>query len=203
MAYCPLAIEVLQPGLMTTVQDYPGRAGYWSVGVPPSGPMDATSHRFANALVGNDESAAALEITMSGPTLKFFCPRAVAVCGAPVEVLLDDAPVPLFTSVMVAAGQTLRVGKINNVGSRAYIAVSNGGMDVSDYLGSKSTFVGGRFGGHQGRALRAGDMLQVYDIGGGTPTRVVSVPKAWRPAMNEGHHWDVHVLPGGLSSCVV
>lgn len=196
--YAPHAIEVLQPGMMTTVQDYPGRIAYWSVGVPPSGPMDAASHRVANALVGNDDAAAALEVTLSGPTLRFFSDHVVAVCGAQLDVLVDDEPVRMFASVPVKAGQVLRVGKIGHAGSRAYIAVSGGGVDVSEYLGSKSTFVGGGFGGHQGRALRAGDMLPIHS--GSTYVRAVSVPPAWCPAI-DGHHWNVHVLPGSAWWC--
>ena len=84
-------VEVLDPGLMTTVQDYPGRKQMWNVGVPPSGPMDDYSHRLANALLGNPENAATLEVTLSGPTLKFSRTAQVAVCGMDVDVTVDGS----------------------------------------------------------------------------------------------------------------
>lgn len=197
MPYHAPAVEVLQPGLFTTVQDWPGRVAYWNVGVPPSGPMDATSHRFANALVGNEEDAAALEMTLAGPSLKFLSTRIVAVCGAPVDVTLDGKPVPQWTGFQVHAGQVVSIGRIADTGSRAYIAVSGGGFDISKYLGSKSTFVGGSFGGFQGRALRGGDMLVLAgeDANQGEGDAMVCVPEAWRPGMG-GHAWEVCVLPG-------
>lgn len=192
--YVAHAIEVLEPGLLTTVQDYPGRIAMWAVGVPPSGPMDDLSHRLANALVGNADDAAALEITLVGPTLKFLAPAVVAVCGADAPVTLDGAAVPQWRSFAVGAGQVVKVGGMSG-GSRAYLAVS-GGLDVPVYLGSKSTFPGGALGGHQGRALRAGDMLQ---MAGATaaPTAGAELPLAWRPAPPaEGAAWEVGVLPG-------
>lgn len=195
LIYTPSAVEVLQPGMMTTVQDYPGRIGHWAVGVPPSGPLDDASHRMANALVGNDDSAAALEIVLAGPVLKFLAARVVAVCGAPVQVTVDHQPVRQWTSVRVEANQVLRVGKVATTGSRVYIAVSQGGFDVSDYLGSKSTFLGGGFGGHQGRALRGGDLLALSTDEQAESNETVSVPADWCPVINT-HCWHVSVLPG-------
>jgi urea carboxylase len=158
--YCPATIDVLEPGVQSTVQDWPGRQGYWDVGVPPSGPMDATSMRLANRLVGNAEGAAALEITVSGPTLKFNCDCVIALTGAAMQTTLDGAALPLWQAHTIKAGSVLRIRTVQGAGLRTYLAI-RGGVDVPDYLGSKSTFTLGRFGGHGGRALRAGDVLHV------------------------------------------
>ena len=104
------SIEVLAPGTQTTVQDYPGRLGYWDVGVPPSGPMDSLSFRLANRAVGNPSQAAALEITVSGPTLRFNTATVICLAGAAMPATLDGAAVDYWTPVEVAAGSTLAIG---------------------------------------------------------------------------------------------
>ncbi len=154
------AIDVIEPGTQTTVQDYPGRLGYWHVGVPPSGPMDALAFRLANRLVGNPDSAAGLEIAVTGPTLRFACDTTIALAGADMNATLDGVPVPRWKSIPVREGSSLAMATAQSAGNRAYLAVA-GGIDVPDYLGSKSTFILGRFGGHAGRVLRAGDVLHV------------------------------------------
>lgn len=155
--YRPHAVEVLQPGTFTTIQDYPGRVGHWDVGVPPSGPMDDYAFRLANRIVGNEESAAGLECTLIGPTLRFHRDTIIALTGAPAEAKLDGSDVVWWTPVTARAGQTLAIGRAT-AGCRSYLAV-RGGFDVPLYLGSRSTFVLGQFGGHAGRTLRSGDML--------------------------------------------
>jgi urea carboxylase len=204
LPFTPAAVEIIEPGLMTTVQDYPGRVAMWAVGVPPSGPMDALSHRLANALVGNDDNAAALEITLQGPTLKFLTPAIVAITGARTTVEIDGgkgAAPPQFKSFAVTAGQTVKVGAALN-GARIYVAVG-GGFDVPVYLNSRSTFPNGGMGGHQGRALRAGDLLP---LGEATAEVAVGteVPPAWLPAFASDSNssssssscWEIKVLPG-------
>ncbi|GJH13480.1 urea carboxylase [Caballeronia novacaledonica] len=163
LRYRASTFEVLSGGTQTTVQDYPGRPGYWAVGVPPSGPMDDRALRLGNRLLANDEDAAALEITMSGPTLRFNTDAIVAVTGATLPVMLDDIAQPMNTTFLVAAGSTLALGTIRGAGARAYLCV-RGGLDVARYLGSRSTFTLGQFGGHGGRALRAGDVLHVHAL---------------------------------------
>ncbi|HLV67617.1 MAG TPA: biotin carboxylase N-terminal domain-containing protein, partial [Polyangiaceae bacterium] len=157
-------IEVLAPGMLTTVQDYPGRLGYWAIGVPPSGPMDDLSFRLANRAAGNVEGAAALELTVSGPTLRFATEAIIALAGAHLPATLDGEPVPYHQPVSVRAGQTLAIGKVQGPGCRAYLAVRHG-FDVPEYLGSRATFTLGGFGGHAGRALRTGDVLHVAASG--------------------------------------
>ncbi len=146
-------IDVIDPGTQTTVQDYPGRLGYWHVGVPPSGPMDSLSFRLANRLVGNPPDAAGLEVAVSGPTLQFSCDTTIALTGAKLHA-------PQGRAIRVKAGETLDLGPITGPGARAYLAVA-GGIDVPAYLGSKSTFILGKFG----RPLRTGDVLHIAPAG--------------------------------------
>jgi urea carboxylase len=162
LKYSPLTIDVIDSGAMTTVQDWPGRVGYWNVGVPPSGPMDPLAHRLANRLVGNDSAAATLEVVMTGPTLRFNHDTEIAICGANFQAELDGAPLANWKTVSVAAGSKLRLKGAGKIGARAYIAV-RGGFDVPLYLGSRATFTLGKFGGHGGRALRPGDVLHFFN----------------------------------------
>ncbi len=154
------SFRVLSAGTQTTVQDYPGRQGYWHVGVPPSGPMDSLSFRLANRLLNNSEQAAALEMTMSGPTLQFESDSVIALTGADMQAELDGQEVPRYRAVAIAAGQVLSLGKVNGFGARAYLAIA-GGIQCPLYLGSKSTFTLGQFGGHAGRSLRTGDVIRL------------------------------------------
>ncbi|CAI8748112.1 MULTISPECIES: urea carboxylase [Pseudomonas] len=163
LVYRANTVEVLSPGTQTSVQDYPGRLGYWAVGVPPSGPMDSRSLRLGNRLLGNAEGAAALEITMNGPLLRFNCAARVAVTGAVIALTLDGEPVPMNTPLSIAAGATLAIGNISGAGARSYLCLQ-GGVQVPDYLGSKSTFTLGQFGGHGGRALCTGDVLHLAPL---------------------------------------
>lgn len=163
-------IDVISPGTMTTIQDYPGRTGYWDVGVPPSGPFDRYAFRLANRLVGNADGTAALEITLSGPTLKFNRSAFIAIAGAEMDVELDGASVEFNHPIEVAAGQILKIGKVISTGARAYLAVA-GGLQANTYLGSKSTFTLGQFGGFSGRALKTGDVLHIEKYSG-TPVKV-------------------------------
>ncbi|NMY49604.1 urea carboxylase [Pseudomonas sp. WS 5011] len=158
--YQATTFEVLSAGTQTTVQDFPGRLGYWAVGVPPSGPMDSRALRLGNRLLGNAADAAGLEITMSGPTLRFNTHAVVAVTGAPIPLSVDGSEQPLNTALLIKAGSTLSLGTIAGAGARSYLSL-RGGVQVPDYLGSKSTFTLGQFGGHGGRALRAGDVLHI------------------------------------------
>jgi urea carboxylase len=161
--YAPHRIEVLTGGTQTTLQDYPGRIGYWAVGVPPSGPMDDVSFRLVNRAVGNAASAAGLEITVSGPSLKFDGDALICLGGALMAADVDGRPVPWWTPVKIRAGETLRIGAVIGSGCRAYLAI-RGGFAVPEYLGSRATFTLGKFGGHGGRALLTGDMLHIGDL---------------------------------------
>ena len=190
-------IDVIAPGAMTTVQDLPGRVGYWQIGVPPSGPFDRVSFSEANLAVGNPEGAPALEITLTGPTLRFSHAAVVAVTGAPAAVTVDGERVPLWEPVRVPAGATLAIGPASGPGLRTYVAL-RGGLDVPTYLGSASTFTLGGFGGHGGRALLAGDVLRLggveapvvdAELGDETPAdRRPALTDAWTIGVTEGPH---------------
>jgi urea carboxylase len=185
-------IEVLEGGPHTTVQDLPGRVGLWHVGVPPNGPMDDLSHALANRVVANTATAAALELTGSGPRLRFTEPAVLAVGGAPMPITVDGRAVAPWHPVAVDPGSVLAVGATDGPGLRATLAV-RGGIDVPAYLGSRSTFTLGVFGGHQGRPLRAGDVLAV-----GTDTddahRPAPLPPGLAPTL--GDDWQLGVLVG-------
>ena len=149
-------IEVISPGLFTTVQDL-GRWGHQSSGVPVAGPMDPFAHRLANAIVSNPRDTATLEITLTGPTLAFHVARSFAVSGAWFELFVDDRPVETESLVEARAGSVLRFGT-RRVGARAYLAVA-GGIDVPLVLGSRATHVPSGMGGCHGRPPRKGDRL--------------------------------------------
>ena len=185
--YRPHALEVLEPGTQTTVQDLPGRLGYWNVGVPPSGPFDPLAFRLANETVGNEAGAAGLECTLMGPTLRFHSAVTIGLSGADMSATLDGVPVPRCQALEVAAGATLRMGAVVGPGCRAYLAVL-GGIDVPEYLGSRSTFILGKFGGHAGRALRTGDLLRFGPAGTAPAAAVQNVPLQ--------NDWEIGVLYG-------
>jgi urea carboxylase len=190
--YKPLTIDVLDGGVLTTIQDYPGRLGYWHVGVPPSGPMDHLAFRLGNKLVGNAEGVAGLEITLIGCTLKFNSDSVIAITGAPIEAFLDGQPTNMWQSQHIKAGSVLKLGKINGAGCRAYLAVQ-GGFDVPDYLGSKSTFTLGQFGGHGGRTLRVGDVLHLTKFENPNTEKRILAPDLQPEYQN---HWQIGVLYG-------
>jgi len=149
-------LELLQPGAMTTVQDL-GRFGYQQYGVPSSGAMDSYAYRIGNLLVGNDEGAPSLEITLFGCRLRFLQDAAIAITGADLAPTLNGAPAPMWQTVSVNLGDTLAFPRLKS-GCRAYLAVA-GGIDVPRVMDSASTYIRAGIGGFHGRALRAGDIL--------------------------------------------
>lgn len=184
-------IEIIDGGLGLTVQDYPGRIGYWNIGIPPSGPMDPFAFRLANRLVGNDDKDAGLEITGMGPTLRFHDAAVIVLGGAKFTATMDQQEIPWWTPVEVPKGARVKIGRVEGGGFRAYLAI-RGGIDVPEYLGSRSTFAYGKFGGFEGRALKKGDMLEIFE-------------KPAKPRKNPFHvsctpvytnHWEIGALPG-------
>ena len=151
-------LEILDPGALTTVQDR-GRIGWARYGVPPSGPMDAVAFAIANQLVGNPPDAAGLEITLTGPVMRSQSDRLIAVSGAEFALRVDGLTVPTWHAIFVRAGQWIRF-ETRRAGARAYLAVA-GGIDTPLFLGSRSTYLRGGFGGHLGRALQRGDRLSI------------------------------------------
>ncbi|AJY08488.1 urea carboxylase [Burkholderia sp. SIMBA_043] len=191
-AFAPHTIDVLDGGMQTTVQQAPGRVGYWSVGVPPSGPMDDRAFDLANALLGNPRDAAGLEFTMVGATLRFNTATLFVLGGAPLAATLDGEPAPFWQVLRARPGAVLKLGGVTGAGVRACLAVK-GGLQVPDYLGSKATFTLGQFGGHAGRALRRGDVLHLHAVAARGDAGA-TLPAAEIPALT--HAWTLGVLDG-------
>ncbi len=188
------AVDVLSGGTLTTLQDYPGRVGYWDVGVPPSGPFDSLSFRLGNRLLGNPADAAGLEITLQGPELQFRADTRIALTGARIDAQLDGEPVSPWQAFTVRAGQTLTLGTVQGAGVRAYLLVA-GGIQCPPYLGSRATFTLGKFGGHAGRAVRAGDVLRLGEPG---PAQATPLSTELLPSglLADAGDWVLHVVPG-------
>ncbi|MBB3456330.1 urea carboxylase [Rhizobium sp. BK313] len=186
--FVPDVVEVIAPGAQSSLQELPGRLGLWHVGVPPSGPMDERSFRHANRLVGNADETAAIELTVSGPMLKFFSDVTIALAGANMPMALDGKPVPHDTAILVKVGQTLAIAAIVGAGQRAYLSVA-GGFAAPEVLGSRATFGLGQFGGHATGTLRAGHVL-----------RLARAPQPVSKPANEparfSRSWEVGVLYG-------
>lgn len=188
-------MQVVEPGGLITVQDFPGRTGLWSIGVPPSGPMDDFSLRLANRLVGNDEGSAGLECTLHGPSLKFYYETVVAVTGAKCPVQVDEESVGTHQTLRIRPGQVLRIGALET-GYRIYVAIA-GGIDVPSVMGSRATFELAKLGGLDGRKLERGDVLQlnihsVLKPSSRTLQTAMSVPIPLQPSA----HWKIGVIPG-------
>ncbi|MCC5797619.1 MAG: urea carboxylase [Methylophaga sp.] len=188
-AYHPMRIDVLQGGTQTTLQDFPGRQGYWHVGVPPSGPFDSRSFRLANRLLSNPADAVGLEITLQGPILKFASATQIAICGAEITVKRHDEILPMWQIINIEAGDELHFGRIKT-GARAYLAV-RGGIQCPAYLNSCSTFTLGQFGGHNGRALRTGDVLKLANS---SHVAATDLPASLLPDIS--HDWTLRVVYG-------
>lgn len=198
--YKPNAFELTNPGAYTTVQDYPGRVNYWRIGVPPSGPMDSYSFRLANRIVGNHFKAPAIEITLNGPSILFHHETVIAVTGGSSPLLLNDEPINMYEPIEIKRGDRLVVGKLTT-GCRSYLAI-RGGIDVTEYLGSRSTFALGNLGGYNGRQLKMGDVLFLGQPGIKACTLPEPVsepllaPQSIRPKISITKEWTVGVTCG-------
>lgn len=191
----PNTVEVLNAGTHSMLVSYPGRVGFWGIGVPPSGPMDSLSHRLANRCLNNPEEATTIEMTVSGVSLNFDSDTYICITGADINPTLDKQPILQNQAILVKAGQQLKSKVIKNLGQRAYLAVL-GGFEVPDYMGSKTTFSLGGFGGHGGRLLRAGDALH---LGNTVPAdaEVATLPKALLPVLQNQVEISVIYGPQG------
>ena len=187
-------IEVLEGGIQTTVQDFPGRQGLLDQGICPAGPFDNLAFRLANLLVDNDPGTAGLEITAGNFHARFATDAVIALTGANMQPKLDGEPMELWRSYRVTRGQTLALGSVAGAGFRTYLSV-NGGVDVPSYLGSRATYVPGAIGGFEGRALKKGDQLPV-----GNPTRRFdeAAGRRVKPSVVPGYtaEWELGAVPG-------
>jgi biotin-dependent carboxylase-like uncharacterized protein len=179
-------LEVLAPGALTSVQDAVGRHEWRHLGVPAGGAADPWSARLANRLVGNPDAAPLLEITHHGPVLRADAPMLVALTGR-LDASIDGLPWPSGTSRSVRPGSTIRVG--DGLDARGYLAIA-GGIVVESVLGSAATDLRSGFGGFEGRALRAGDRLQVGVAGAAIPTRWMGQEPSGRVRIVAGPHAD-------------
>lgn len=188
----PSAIDVLSGGAYTLIEDWPGRPTLGR-GFCHSGPMDPLAFRIANALVGNPVETEALEITLSGPDLRFLGPAVVSLCGAAISATLDGQPVAMWSRLQISAGQRLTLGKVSGGGCRTYLAVHGGFQNVAEWFGSKSTSPMVGVGGYQGRQLVAGDLLSITTE---LPTERhnASLPEALIPTYPS--HWELLSMPG-------
>ncbi len=184
------ALEVLDGGVQSTVQDYPGMVGYWTIGVPPCGAMDSYSFRIGNKLLGNDENAAGIEMTLRGGSYKFRTAVSFCLTGADMSATLDGEKVAMYRVVHAMPGQVLKLGMCEK-GMRSYLLVA-GGIEVPKVMGSSSTFVDGKFGGHNGRTLRAGDVLRLSE--NCYVDSVASFDEEYAPELT--NDWTIGVIPG-------
>lgn len=185
------AFRVIEPGLQTSVQDWPGRVGHWRTGVPPSGPMDSLGLRLANLLVGNVPGAPALEIQLLGPTLEAVCDLDISIVGGGPSPMVDGEPTPTNRSFRLRAGARLVFGPLKS-GARSYLAIA-GGIANTMLLGSAATFVRGGIGGS---ALKAGDLVAMIDSPSDREYLAIvpgTIPSIETPAIIEvtaGAHFD-------------
>ncbi|MCY9666031.1 biotin-dependent carboxyltransferase family protein [Paenibacillus alginolyticus] len=178
-----MGFEVIKPGLLSTLQDE-GRYGQRKYGIVTSGPMDLFAHRAANILVGNDRGAAALEMTLLGPSMVANMDMLLSLCGADMEADVDGVRVPLWRPFLIRKGDQLNVHYAVK-GCRAYLAVC-GGFEAKPVMGSRSTYLRAGIGGHQGRGLQAGDDLRVrQDVVGDYLHHPGSVSAFIRPGYEE------------------
>ncbi|KAI7161815.1 3-methylcrotonyl-CoA carboxylase subunit alpha [Hortaea werneckii] len=191
--YEPCAIDVISSGAYTLIQDLPGRP-HVGKGIPHSGAMDPVALSIANMLVGNEHGKEGLEITLSGPELRFLGPATVALTGAPMEFYLDGDPVPMWTRKHIKSGQRIKIGKSTGGGCRSYLAIYGGFPTVADYFGSKGTSPLVGIGGYQGRSLAPGDLLPIVRDPPRDQKSHPSVPELLRPQYPE--HWEIMAMPG-------
>ncbi|MBV7484471.1 biotin-dependent carboxyltransferase family protein [Bordetella sp. BOR01] len=201
-----MSLTVLKPGLLSSFQDA-GRTGCQHLGVPVCGAMDARAHRLANLLAGNQADPATLEITLVGPTLRFESPACFAIGGADLHATLNGAAVPCHRPLVARTGDVLAFGSATpGRGMRAYLAV-RGGYALTPVMGSTSTYLRGRFGGHAGRALAKGDTIGLPGALPGKPAALarladalwqirIYLPATLAPSLRHalrvlpGVHWD-------------
>ena len=184
------ALEVLDGGVQSTVQDAEGMMGYWTVGVPPCGAMDSYSFKIGNKLLGNDLNTAGIELTMRGGTYRFRTTTSFCITGADMSATLDGETVPMYTVINASPMQELKF-KTCTKGMRTYLLIA-GGIDVPKIMGSSSTFTDGKFGGHNGRALRTGDVLHLTK--NCVTDKINSFNKEYVPHIE--NTWTIGVIPG-------
>lgn len=184
-------LTILDAGIQSFVEDYPGRRGLLSQGFFPAGAIDHYALRAGNVLCGNEQGAAGIEIALGKFKASFAGDCTIALTGAEAGATVNGEPVAFAQSLAIRAGDELKIGMAKGPGFRTYLTVS-GGIDVPEILGSRSTYTMGALGGHEGRKLANGDTLPVGTIGHAAAGR--SLPDSARPAYQSC--WDVEVMRG-------
>lgn len=184
-------INVLKPGLFTTIQDY-GRPGYYEIGLPPSGAIDKYSYAIGNLLVGNHENAASLEVTYMGPELEFLHDATIAITGGDIPPKVNGTVVPMWQTISVKAGDVLSFDFVKS-GARVYIAVA-GGIDVPIVMNSRSTYTPSAIGGLDGRTLRTGDNLKIGSLKEISVKIGAKIPSEYIPDFS--NHHEIRVVIG-------
>lgn len=204
--FSPSAIDVVSGGAYTLIEDWPGRPTLGR-GFCHSGPMDPLAFRIANALVGNPVGLEALEITLSGPELRFLGPALVSLCGAPTDAKLDGNPIAMWSRIKVSAGQRITIGKTTGNGCRSYLAVYGGFTNIAKWFGSKATAPMVGVGGYQGRQLASGDLLsitnQVPNVSGDLrlPEHLIpKYPDRWELLSMPGPYDQGYILPESIDT---
>jgi len=185
------AFEVLEPGILTTIQDL-GRYGFSQFGVPPSGALDAFSYRAGNLLVGNQQGEASLEATIMRLKLKTLREVVIAITGGDLSPTLNGEPLEMWRTHLLVEGDIINFKKVRT-GCRAYLAAS-GGLIFPQVMGSRSTYLSGKFGGLDGRALKKGDILFAPDIRSPLSQLGFRFPGDWIPQF--GKEALLRVIPG-------
>ena len=185
------AFEVVEPGLLTTIQDL-GRYGFSQFGVPPSGALDAFSLRVGNLLVGNREAEACLEITLMGLKIKALKEVVIAITGGDLSPTLNGDPLDMWRAHLLVEGDVLFFRKVRT-GCRAYLALS-GGVVAPKIMGSLSTYLSGNFGGLEGRKFRRGDILYALDLPSSLDKLGIRFPRDWIPSLEK--EVTLRVIPG-------
>ena len=192
--YVSSTCEVLESGSYALIQDFPGRVGLWNVGVPPSGPMDKRNFLIANYLVQNRASDACIEILLDCLVLKFHCDSVIAVTGSFAHVKLNNSSVSMYESVRVGKGGILEIRMQTMLGCRSYLAIK-GGCRTVEYLGSRSTFPSGKFGGLHGGPLKVFDSIPIENIvEESINVSMKKWPEKYKPLI--GNEWVILALAG-------
>ena len=182
---------MLEPGVLTTLQDL-GRYGFGQFGVPPSGALDTFSLRIGNLLVGNSEEEACLEVTIMGLKLRAAREITIAITGGDLFPTLNGEALDLWQTHLLVEGDVVSFRKVRT-GCRSYLAIS-GGFDVPNVMGSRSTYLSGKFGGLEGRSLKRGDVLYTSDKPAPLDRLGFRFPRDWIPSSGEAA--VLRVIPG-------
>ena len=185
------AFEVLEPGILTTIQDL-GRYGFSQFGVPPSGALDTFSLKVGNLLVGNREEEAVLETTLMGLKIRALREVVISITGGDLCSTLNGDPLETWRTHLLVEGDIVHFKKAR-AGCRAYMAVG-GGFVVPKIMGSCSTYLSGNFGGLEGRKLRRGDILHTLNIPSSLNKLGLRFPLDWVPPLEK--EVSLRVIPG-------